>query len=76
MTDREWDYLAYLLRLWRAGTGEGGGWRASLQDPYTGERIGFACLDDAVAYLRERMGEGDAGADDGAGGPCARHDPG
>ena len=70
------DYLAYLLRLWRAGPAEGGGWRASLQDPQTGQRIGFACLDDAVAYLKEKMGEGGAGVDEGAGGMCARQSPG
>lgn len=68
MTDGERDYLAYLLRLWRAGPGEGGGWRAALQDPHTGQQIGFACLDDVVAYLKQRMGEGGAEARDGADG--------
>jgi len=40
MADGERDYLAYMLRLWRAGTGEGAGWRASLQDARTGQRMG------------------------------------
>ena len=51
------DYLAYLLRLWRAGLGESAVWRASLQDPLTGQRMGFASLDDVVAFLKQKMGE-------------------
>jgi hypothetical protein len=55
------DYLSYLLRLWRAH--ERGSphwrlpvWRASLQSPQTGERVGFATLDDLFAFLREQTG--------------------
>jgi hypothetical protein len=56
------DYHSYLLRLWRV---RGGGacssheepvWRASLDHPLSGERLGFASLDDLVAYLRQQMG--------------------
>ena len=36
------DYLAYLMRLWREGDRQS--WRASLEDPHTGERQGFANL--------------------------------
>ena len=46
-------YLSYLLRLWRADEAEAG-WRASLHDPRTGARLGFASLDDLVAYLRQK----------------------
>ena len=60
MADAERDYLAYLLRLWRTGPGEGAEWRASLQDAQTGRRVGFACLDDAVAFLKQRMGKREA----------------
>ena len=75
MTDEGREYMAYLVRLWRTGPGEGAGWRASLQDAQTGQRMGFACLDDAVAYLKQRMGEGKAGPGDGADGEYARQQP-
>ena len=55
----ERDYLAYLLRLWHAGSGESAGWRASLQDPHSGQRMYFACLEDVVAFLKHRMEEAD-----------------
>lgn len=53
MTDRR--YFAYLLRCWQSNEEERLVWRASLEDPHTGERIGFATLDAAVAFLRERL---------------------
>ena len=65
------DYLAYLLRLWRAGSGESAAWRASLQDPHTRERMEFACLDDAVAFLEQRMSEAQAGPGTGVDGEFA-----
>jgi hypothetical protein len=43
-------YRSYLLRLWRADTLDSG-WRASLEDPRSGERIGFPCLEQLFAYL-------------------------
>jgi hypothetical protein len=49
-------YLAYLLRLWREKGGGRTRWRASLEDPHTGEKLGFAHLDELVAFLRERTG--------------------
>ena len=52
------DYVSYLLRMWQ-DSGDGGAfliqeapWRASLQSPHTGERIGFADLEKLFAYLR------------------------
>ena len=47
--------LAYMLRMWQISDGEQPVWRASLQDVYTGERLGFADLDEATAYLRRRL---------------------
>lgn len=47
-------YCSYLLRLWRAETLDLG-WRASLEDPRTGERIGFASLEQLFAYLMEKV---------------------
>ena len=50
-------YSSYLLRLW-AESGVGAerpqAWRFSLEDPHTGEHIGFASLDKLCAFLRER----------------------
>lgn len=48
-------YLSYLLRLWREGEVTEG-WRASLHDPHTGERLGFAGLDELFGFLREQAG--------------------
>ena len=55
-TGQPQDYLAYLLRLWREQGGETTRWRASLQDPHSGEKFGFAHLDELVAFLREQTG--------------------
>jgi hypothetical protein len=51
-------YRSYLLRLWCAETA-GPCWRASLEDPHTGERFGFASLEQLFAFLMEQV-EGDA----------------
>jgi hypothetical protein len=51
-----WGYVSYLLRLWREKDGQTIWWRASLQDPHSGERVGFSRLDDLVAFLREQTG--------------------
>jgi hypothetical protein len=48
-------YVSYLLRLWQETGGETNCWRASLQDPLSGERVGFAHLDELVAFLREQI---------------------
>ena len=58
------DYVSFLLRMWQDG-GDGGAplkqrtlWRASLQSPHTGERIGFADLEKLFAYLRAQTYDG------------------
>ena len=51
------DYVAYLLRLWREKGGESTQWRASLQDPHTGEKVGFASLEALFAYLWKKVAE-------------------
>jgi len=48
---RQPDYLAYPLRLWRMD-GNTGAWRASVESPQTGERLGFGSLDELFAFLR------------------------
>ena len=41
--------ISYLMRLWRSD----GQWRASLEIPRTGKRIGFANLEQLFAYLMD-----------------------
>ena len=54
-------YLAYLLRLWCVndtgphGEKDEGGWRASLEDPHTGQRVGFAGLEELSVYLADAI---------------------
>jgi len=52
------NYRSYLLRLWRVDTVDPC-WQASLEDPHTGKRIGFASLEHLFAFLMEQV-EGDA----------------
>lgn len=56
MAKKEIEYLAYLLRLWRAQEKGDTVWRASLQSPQTRERQGFASLDDLFDFLRGQTG--------------------
>jgi len=46
--------FSYLLRLWRTDELRGFHWQASLETPETGERIGFASLEELFAYLLDR----------------------
>jgi len=49
-------YIAYLLRIWQVnGTGLPA-WQASLEDPHSGKRIGFADLESLFIYLKDPMG--------------------
>jgi hypothetical protein len=45
-------YHAYLLRFWREHGSES--WRATLEDPHSGEMIGFASMQQLFAYLDEK----------------------
>lgn len=44
---------SYLLRLWCADEREGFNWQASLEMPDTGQRIGFASLEELFGYLMD-----------------------
>jgi hypothetical protein len=50
-------YFSFLLRLWRAGEDGKPIWRASLEDPLSGEHLGFASLKELFIYLENRTGE-------------------
>ncbi len=52
---RQTGYLSYLLRLWQENE-KGAVWRASLQRPDTGERVGFASLDKLYDFLQRQTG--------------------
>jgi hypothetical protein len=47
-------YLSYLLRMWQTSDETEQIWRASLEVPGTGERQGFASLDELFDFLRTR----------------------
>ena len=55
-------YLSYLLRLWRVDVGAAGDlslayiWRVSIESALTGERRGFASLDDLFVFLLRQTG--------------------
>lgn len=54
-------YRSYLLRVWRASGDEPRMWRMSLEESHTGERRGFAGLDQLIAFLEDQLGvSGDA----------------
>lgn len=62
---QEKKYHAYLLRLWCSESPGSMCWRASLEDPRSGQRVGFENLEQLFAFLLERTEEKtrpDAGA--------------
>ena len=54
------NYHAYLLRVWRENDREP--WRATLENPHTGERLAFAGADRLLAYLSQQWPSADPGA--------------
>ena len=62
MTKSQPRYISYLLRLWQ--TGSKPAWRASLES-LTGERQGFAGLEELFAFLKSQTGVERAAPDDG-----------
>jgi hypothetical protein len=48
-------YTSYLLRLWQTRTEHDWVWRASLEHPESGERLGFASLQDLFVFLKETI---------------------
>lgn len=51
--NRNKNYHSYLLRMWQVEDLFGQEWRGSLQDVVSGEKLGFACLDDLFDLLQE-----------------------
>jgi hypothetical protein len=54
-------YIAYLLRLWQESYAGTTIWRASLEDPHTGQRQGFADLERLLSFLRAQTTQGEQG---------------
>jgi hypothetical protein len=58
-------YLSYLLRLWQESGGDtprdAPMWRASLERPQGGERLGFASLMDLFIFLEKETGSNPLG---------------
>lgn len=48
-------YLSYLLRIWSIKNGSEETWRASLENPYDGERHGFASLQELCVFLETEI---------------------
>jgi hypothetical protein len=48
-------HVSYLLRLWQTQSDGRSVWRASLEDPYSGRRRGFAGLPELLAYLEQEI---------------------
>lgn len=57
MSGEQRGYISYLLRLWQIRSGGALAWRVSLESPHTGERVGFASLDDLFGFLWRQIGE-------------------
>jgi hypothetical protein len=53
-------YHAYLLRIWREE--EGMPWRATLQNPHTGEQEGFASVEQLIDFIRYKIEEDESSA--------------
>lgn len=61
MTIKDTHYLSFLLRLWLADDDGEPARRVSIESPLTGERKGFANLDELCNYLQQLtdIGTGD-----------------
>jgi hypothetical protein len=54
MSDEPDGYQAYMLRLWRARCKGQWQWRASIENPHTGEHQWFATLEQFFAFLSKQ----------------------
>ncbi len=57
MDTDKFTYRSYLLRLWRRSKHQQAHWHASLEDPETGTRVGFADLQALIAYLEAELND-------------------
>jgi hypothetical protein len=52
MIEQPREYMAYLVRIWPVRSKGRTIWHVALENAHTGERRGFASLDDLIDYLR------------------------
>ncbi len=57
MMNKQKRYQSYLLRLWLTADEKGLVWRASLENPHTGERLTFATLERLFAFLEDQCAQ-------------------
>jgi hypothetical protein len=55
MSEEGQRYISYLLRLWQTESDEGLVWRASLESPQSGERLGFVNLAELCTFLEQEV---------------------
>ena len=60
------DYYSFLLRMWRVKENNQQVWRASLDNVESGDKRGFACLEELLAYLRQTAEQGDNPSGEGS----------
>lgn len=51
MCSKSRPYISYLLRMWQVQGADRLGWRASLENPHTGEKFFFASLPRLYQFL-------------------------
>ncbi len=54
MIEKQREYLAYMLRIWLVRDNQQILWRASVENAQTGERRGFASLDELLEFLQSQ----------------------
>lgn len=59
------DYKAFMLRLWRVKTKEKNEWRASLENPNTGNRYLFSDLESLFSYLSDVASDREENSENG-----------
>ena len=58
------NYHSYLLRVWLVKENGKSVWRGSLENPFTGGRMGFANLLELCIFLTNQIGENEQDADE------------
>lgn len=52
--DNQRPYFSYMLRMWLSLEAQNPIWRASLENPHTGERLTFKNLDRLFTFLEDQ----------------------
>jgi hypothetical protein len=59
-------HCSYLLRLWQVSSNGEQAWRILLENVQTGEKRGFASLEELLAYLRRLSAKNDDALSEGS----------